>query len=273
MKKAGKTRKLRDMNTTSYPSDLSIAQWNILEPLIGSKSSTGRPPKNDLLIIVNAILYILYEGCRWRSLPKEYPPWQTVYYWFRLWRKNEKLELIRQHLVAEVRKESERNASPSAGIIDTQTVKTASYAHRDTGYDSAKKIKGRKRSIVTDTQGLLLAVVISSASTSENNCGFLVLRKLRQCYRSVRRVWCDAGFKATLIALALSLWQITLEVIPRKEKGGFVPLQRRWVVERTFAWLSSARRLAKDYERLPESHQAFVELAMIRLLLRRLAKK
>lgn len=136
-----------------------------------------------------------------------------------------------------------------------------------------KKIKGRKRSIVTDTQGLLLAVVITSASSTENACGFLVLRRLHQCYDSVRTVWCDAGFKVTLIALALSLWQITLEVIPRPTKKGFTPLKRRWVVERTFAWLSSARRLAKDYERLPEPHQAFVEMAMIRLLLRRLAKK
>lgn len=261
------------MNTTSYPSDLSIAQWNILEPLIGCKSSMGRPREYTLNTIVNAILYILYEGCRWRSLPKEFPPWQTVYYWFRLWRKNGKVAYIRQHLVAEVRKESKRNARPGAGIIDTQTVKTASYAHQDAGYDSAKKIKGRKRSIVTDTQGLLLAVVISSASTSENNCGFMVLRQLRQYYTTVRRLWCDAGFKATLITLALSLWQITVEVVPRKEKGGFVPIKRRWVVERTFAWLSAPRRLAKDYERLPESHQAFVEMAMIRLLLRRLTKK
>ena len=107
---------------------------------------------------------------------------------------------------------------PTAGIIDTQTVKTASYAHRDTGYGSAKKVKGRKRSIVTDTQGLLLAVVISSASTTENACGFMVLRKLRQCYRSVCHVWCNAGFKATLIALALSLWQITLEVVPARRE-------------------------------------------------------
>jgi hypothetical protein len=132
-------------------------------------------------------------------------------------------EKIRRHLVADVRKASERNAEPSAGIIDTQTVKTASYAHRDSGYDSGKKIKGRKRSIVTDTQGLLLAVVIMSASSSENQCGFLVLRRLRECTAGITLVWCDAalslGFKATLIALALSLWQITLEVVPRPSKG------------------------------------------------------
>ncbi len=261
------------MSIKSYPSDLSQAQWNILEALLPNKSSIGRPREHTLYDIVTAILYILYEGCRWRSLPKEYPPWQTVYYWFRLWRKDGTLEHIRQVLVNRVREQSVRSAEASAGIIDTQTVKTAAYAHRDSGYDSAKKIKGRKRSIVTDTQGLLLAVVITSASSTENACGFLVLRRLHQCYDSVRTVWCDAGFKVTLIALALSLWQITLEVIPRPTKKGFTSLKRRWVVERTFAWLSSARRLAKDYERLPESHQAFVEMAMIRLLLRRLAKK
>lgn len=176
-------------------------------------------------------------------------------------------------LTSSVREHSGRASEASAGIMDTQTVKTAAYAHRDAGYDRAKKINGRKRCIVTDTQGLLLAVVILSAKTSENICGFVVLRRLHQCYASIRLVWCDAGFKATLIAIALSLWQITLEVVPRRQKKGFLPLKRRWVVERTFAWLSAARRLAKDYERLPASHQAFVELAMIRLLLRRLATK
>jgi putative transposase len=245
--------------------------------LLASKSSIGRPREYTLDTIVYAILYILYEGCRWRSLPKEYPPWQTVYYWFRLWRKSGTLEHIRHVLVShvlvsQVREQSGRASEPSAGILDTQTVKTAAYAHRDAAYDSAKKIKGRKRCIVTDTQGLLLAVVILSARTSENQCGFLVLRRLHEYYQTVRLVWCDAGFKATLIALACSLWQIRLEVVPRRQKKGFLPLKRRWVVERTFAWLSSARRLAKDYERLPQSHQAFVELAMIQLLLRRLAK-
>jgi putative transposase len=184
LKKAGKTRNLRDMNTTSYPSDLSIAQWNILEPLMPTKSSTGRPREYALHTIVNAIVYILYEGCRWRSLPKEYPPWQTVYYYFRLWRKDGTLVHIRQHLVAAVRQDSARNPEPTAGVIDTQTVKTASYAHRDAGYDGAKKIKGRKRSIITDTQGLLLAVVIMPASSSENNCGFMVIRRLQEFYRS-----------------------------------------------------------------------------------------
>jgi putative transposase len=159
LKKAGKTRNLRDMNTTSYPSDLSIAQWNILEPLMPTKSSTGRPREYALHTIVNAIVYILYEGCRWRSLPKEYPPWQTVYYYFRLWRKDGTLVHIRQHLVAAVRQDSARKPEPTAGVIDTQTVKTASYAHRDAGYDGAKKIKGRKRSIITDTQGLMPIVM------------------------------------------------------------------------------------------------------------------
>jgi putative transposase len=248
---------------------LSIAQWNILEGFMPRKSVMGRPHEYSMHTIVNAILYILYEGCRWRSLPKEYPPWQTVYYWFNRWRKDGTLESIRQHLVAILREKLKRNAKPSAGIIDTQTVKTAAYAHKDAAYDGAKKIKGRKRGIITDSQGLLLAVVILPASKSENICGFMLLRRLHECYASVRLVWCDAGFKSMLIMFALSLWQITLECVPRPTKG-FTPIKRRWVVERTFAWLSSARRLAKDYERLPQSHQAFVELAMIRLLLRRL---
>lgn len=187
---------------------------NILELLLPSTSSTGRPREHALHDIVNAILYVLYEGCRWRSLPKEYPKWQTVYSWFRRWRNDGTLEKIRRYLVAETRQKMGRNAEPSAGIIDTQTVKTASYVHRDAGYDSAKRIKGRKRSIVTNTQGLLLAVVVMSVRSSENQCGFMVLRRLYECYAGIRLVWCDAGFKATLILFAFSLWQIVLEVVP-----------------------------------------------------------
>jgi transposase len=261
------------MKTTSYPSDLSIAQWNILEALLPSKSSTGRPREHALYDIVNAIVYILYEGCRWRSLPQEYPPWRTVYWWFARWRKDGTLEAIGVHLVGQTREAIGRKRNPSAAIIDTQTVKTASYAHQESGYDGAKNIKGRKRSILTDTQGFLLAVVICSGATTENDCGFQTIHRMRQLFDGIHLVWADGGFKNTLIFCAFLLWRIVVKVVPRPEQHRFVPLKKRWIVERTFAWLSSARRLAKDYERLPASHQAFVELAMIRLLLRRLTKK
>jgi transposase len=261
------------MNTKSYPSDLSDAQWNILESLLPSKALTGRPREYSLRTIVNATLYILYEGCRWRSLPQEYPPWQTVYSWFARWRKDGTLEAIRVHLVGRTREAMGRKRNPSAAIIDTQSVKTASYAHQESGYDAAKKIKGRKRSILTDTQGFLLAVVVCSAATTENDCGFRTIHRMRQLFNGIHLVWADGGFKNTLIFCAFILWRIVVKVVPRPEQHRFVPLKKRWIVERTFAWLSSARRLAKDYERRPDSHEAFVELAMIRLLLRRLAKK
>ena len=259
------------MRVIIYPSDMSDAHWSLLKPLLPSSAATGRPRSCDMRQIVNAILYVLCEGCRWRSLPKEYPPWQTVYWWFARWRDDQTLEFIRGFLVGIVRQSMERSACPSAAVMDTQSVKTASYAHTDSGYDAAKKVKGRKRAIVTDTQGLLLAVVVCSAAASENECGFRVLQRFRQTYSDTRLVWCDAGFKHTLILTAVLLWHIILCVVPRPKSTKFIPLARRWVVERTFAWLSAARRLVKDYERLPTSHEAFVELAMIRILIRRLA--
>jgi transposase len=167
LKKAGKTRNLRDMNTTSYPSDLSIAQWNILEPLTPIKSSTGRPREYALHTIVNAIVYILYEGCRWRSLPKEYPPWQTVYYYFRLWRKDGTLVHIRQHLVAAVRQDSARKPEPTAGVIDTQTVKTQChqfkrkmlFIKRLLVRPQAKRSRGANA--ITQMQGLMRLAALS----------------------------------------------------------------------------------------------------------------
>ncbi|MCA1678524.1 MAG: IS5 family transposase, partial [Actinobacteria bacterium] len=234
----------------------------------------GRPPRHEKREIVNAILYQVRTGGAWRMLPKDLPPWQTVYGYFRDWRADGTLDRIHDALREQVRsKQQGRDPEPSAGIVDSQSVKGADTVSEATrGYDAGKKINGRKRHIVVDTIGLLLVVMVTAASVQDRDGGRSILKALHRALGSVRHIFADGGYQGRLVAIAKSAWKITVEVVKKpRDQRGFAVLPRRWVVERTFSWLMRFRRLARDYERLPASHEAMVKWAIVGLMLNRLA--
>ncbi|MDQ6805341.1 MAG: IS5 family transposase [Actinomycetota bacterium] len=263
--------------TGRYPTDLTDRQWSIVEPLLPSeppRGPGGRPLVHSKREVVNAILYHLRAGGAWRMLPKDFPPWQTVYGYFRDWGRDGTLDRLHDSLREQVRvKEEGRNPEPSAGIVDSQSVKGADTVPAQTrGYDAGKKINGRKRHIVVDTVGLLLVVMVSAASVQDRDGARGILKRLHRALSSVRHIFADGGYRGQLIATAKSAWNIVVEVVKKPaDQIGFSVLPRRWVVERTFSWLMRQRRLVRDYERLPATHEAFVKWGMIAIMLNRLA--
>jgi transposase len=256
-----------------YDSDLTEAQWRLIEPLLPPPAAAGRREKHPRRAIVNAILYVVRTGCAWRLLPKDYPPWQTVFWYFRRWQADGSLDRLHDALRDRLRDAGGRDPMASAGIVDAQSVKgadTVSSASR--GYDAGKKVNGRKRHIVVDTLGLLLAVVVTAASVQDRDGGARVLERLRFRMPSVAVVWADGGYAGRLVAYARQILKVTVDIVRKKEgQRTFEVLPRRWVVERTLSWISRCRRLAHDYERLPEHSEAMVKWAMIGLMTRRLA--
>lgn len=261
-----------------YPTDLTDGQWAIVAPLLWAepRGPGGRPPEHERREVVNAILYHVRAGGAWRMLPKDFPPWQTVYGHFRKWRKDGTLDKVHDALREQVRVKKEgRNPVPSAGIIDSQSVKGADTVGIDTrGYDAGKKINGRKRHITTDTIGMLLVVMVTAASVQDRDGARGLLKMLHTAFVSVTLVFADGGYRGQLVGVAKSAWNIVLDIVRKPlDQTGFAVLPRRWVVERTFSWLMRWRRLCRDYERLPETHEAMVKWAMIGLMLNRLAPR
>jgi transposase len=257
----------------SYPSDLTDEQWSVIESLVPAVRSGGRPGKHPRREIVNAILYVVRSGCSWRQLPHDFPPWATVFWYFKQWRGDGTVDLIHDRLRAAVRDGAGRDPMASAGIVDAQSVKGADTVGAGTrGFDAGKKVNGRKRHIVVDTMGLLLAVIITTASVQDRDGARTVLDRLRFTMSSVVLVWADGGYAGKLLDWARARLRITLEIV-RKPVGikTFQVLPRRWVVERTFAWITKCRRLDHDYERLPGHSEAMIKWAMIGLMTRRLA--
>jgi transposase len=259
----------------SYPSNLTQDQWELLEPLLPAAKRRGRP-RTDLLSILNAIFYVLCEGCTWRGLPGDFPAWQTVYTFFRNWRRDETWVNIHDQLYQWSRVDHDRPVSPSELIVDSQSVKTATMVHKSVGYDGAKQIKGRKRHLAADTLGLSVRVLVTAASVPEREGAKQLLQRVYERGEAVARVhtvWVDGGYDGLPFfrwAIETLRWVI-LTVLRPTESKGFVLLRKRWKVERTFGWWNWCRRLSKDYEYLTQSSETFLYLAMIRIMVRRLA--
>ena len=260
------------MTQQRYPSDLTDSQWDIIQDMIPLAKLGGRPRSLDMRQVVNAILYVVVGGIQWRMLPKEYPAWQSVYGYFRNWRKDHTWQRIHDTLRAKVRRRAGRHKQPTAGCLDSQSVKTTAVPG-SRGFDKAKLINGRKRHILVDTQGLLMAVVVTPASVQDRDGARLLLSRLGGACKKLRRIWVDGGYRGQLLDWVAAHCRFRLQVVPRpEEQKGFAVLPRRWVVERTLAWLGHYRRLSKDYERLETTSETLVRIAMIRVMLRRLAR-
>jgi putative transposase len=259
-----------------YPTDLSDAEWSRLAHLVPAPLPGGRPPKYDRREILNAILYLLRAGCAWRLLPHDLPPWQIVYHYFRRWRKDQTWERLHDRLRVEVREAEGREAEPSAAILDAQSVKTADHCGAR-GFDAGKQVNGRKRHILVDTIGLLLVVVVHAANLQDREGARLVLEALTSRFKRLRLIWAAGNYSGKLIEWVRGLrkWgKVKLEIVERREGvKGFEVLPRRWVVERTFGWLVKCRRLSKDYEQLRQTSEAMIRVAMIGLMVRRLARR
>jgi transposase len=260
----------------AYPSNLSRDQYEFLSDLLPDAKPGGRPREVDLWEVLNAIFYVLVEGVRWRALPGDFPAWQTVYTYFRNWRKDGTWVRIHDQLREWTRIEQNRQPSPSEAIIDSQSVKTAAMVSQSVGYDAGKKIKGRKRFMSVDTLGLVLRVLVTAADVGEREGGKQVLKRVKQQGKSVARlttIWADGGFDGApfmMWVMDVCRWIVQVVLRPEQTKG-FVLLKKRWVVERTFGWLMGCRRLVRDYELLPQTSETFIYLAMIRIMVRRLA--
>ena len=258
----------------AYPSDLTDAQWDIIQPLVPPDRSGGRPRKVDIRRVVNAILYINRTGCQWRQLPHDFPNWKLVYYYFSTWRDAKLWTKIHDALVVPTRRKAGREQdTPSAGSIDSSTVQATEGADR--GYDGGKRIKGRKRHKVVDTLGLLLAIVVTGARVDDAKAVPALFRQLpREKYPRLKLLWADNKYHNH----DLNTWlqgtytgSIRIEVTSRTDDDpGFKPIKWRWVIERTNAWVKRSRRNAMDHEHITLSSEAMVRIAMTRIMLNRL---
>jgi transposase len=260
------------MKIATYDTDLTDAQWHLLRRFLPAAKKRGRP-RTALREVINAILYLVKTGAQWRLLPKNFPPWQTVYHHFRQWTRTGLLARLNDRLRAKVRQAAGKQAQPTAASLDSQTVRASAHGG-SVGYDAAKKTKGRKRFLLVDTLGLLLGVTLEPADCPERQGARTLLATVLADYPQLRKLWVDGGFNGPEFAAWVQTQhpKLVVEVVKRlAEVPGFHVLPKRWVVERTFGWLMHCRRLVRDHEQTAASAAGWIYLAMTRLMLRRLA--
>jgi putative transposase len=254
----------------TYPSDLTESQWQVIEKIVDPNQ---RKRKYFLQEIMNALLYITKSGIQWRMLPKDFAPWESVYYYFRKWKRDGLIEEVHDVLAEKIRTNVGKNPTPSVGIVDSQSAKACNLCEGEVGYDGGKKTKGRKRHIVVDTLGLIMIVVIHAANIHDSIGARKVMQSLKEKFLTgIQKIFADGGYMGELKEWVRIQFGWVLEVVKRSDAHIFKVLPKRWIVERTFAWLSFHRRMSKDYERLPETSVAFIHLSMIRLMVNRIKK-
>jgi transposase len=263
-----------------YPSDMTDAEWALLGPQAQAvmaelrRSPAGRPMEHDLRAVLDAIGYVTRYGIEWRALPVDFPPWEAVYAFFERWNARGLPQGLVDRLRGRLRVAWGRADLPTAGSIDSQSVKAAdTVGAASRGFDAGKRINGRKRHIAVDTLGLVLSVIVTAASVQDRDGACRLLALLRERFSTITLVWADGGYAGRLVNWATQELALTITIVKRSEDTtGFAVLPRRWVVERTFGWLMRYRRLVRDYERRPEHHEAMVLWATVTIMTRQLAR-
>jgi putative transposase len=256
-----------------YTTDLTDAEWQLIHYCFPKPSKTGRPRKHSYRELLNAMFYAVRTACQWRNLPKDFAPWRTVYHYLRVWKHTGLWEQIHTHLREHLRQVEGRQRQATAGIIDSQSVKSTECSDQR-GYDAGKKVNGRKRHVLVDTLGLVLLVLVLPANIQDRDAArqLLALFFGQSSRRPLKHIWADGGYAGLLVDWARNLWRCTIEIVKRTDAHAFRVLPRRWVVERTFGWLGRYRRLNRDYERQAQTGECIIHVAMIRLMLARLAR-
>jgi transposase len=269
----------RSVRARRYPSDMSEAEWAVCEPLLPAPAwlagRGGRPASRCMRDVVDAIRYLTHNGPVWRALPADFPPAGTVYWRADKWQASGCTEKMHDDLRERIRLAAGREAAPAAAVIDSQSVRAAEEVSRSSrGYDAGKKVAGRKRHIAVDVMGLLLTVLVTAASVQDRDAAKPLLWNLRKAFPSIKLAWADGGYAGKLVTWAMTRLRLRLEIVKRPDDlHTFKVLPRRWVVERTLAWITRHRRTVRDYERLPAHHETYIYWAMIIVMTRRLARQ